>query len=54
MAVLSRTGCNQGTCHGNFNGKNGFRLSLRGDNPDFDLDSLARDTQGRRACVFDP
>ncbi|HMF29579.1 MAG TPA: DUF1549 domain-containing protein, partial [Candidatus Cybelea sp.] len=54
MAVLSRAGCNQGTCHGNFNGKNGFRLSLRGDNPDFDFDSMARDTQGRRTCVLDP
>jgi hypothetical protein len=54
MAVLSRAGCNQGTCHGNFNGKGGFRLSLRGDNPDFDLDSLTRDAQGRRACVLDP
>lgn len=54
MAVLSRAGCNLGTCHGNFNGKNGFRLSLRGENPDFDLDSMVRDTQGRRTCVFDP
>ncbi|MCI0682110.1 MAG: DUF1553 domain-containing protein [Gemmataceae bacterium] len=54
MAVLSRAGCNLGTCHGNFNGKNGFRLSLRGDNPEFDLDSLLRDTQGRRTSLFDP
>jgi hypothetical protein len=30
MAVLSRGGCNQGACHGNQNGKNGFKLSLRG------------------------
>lgn len=54
MPILSRAGCNLGTCHGNFNGKNGFRLSLRGENPAFDFDSLTRDTQGRRACVFDP
>src|SRR5262245_25840985 len=54
MAVLSRAGCNQGTCHGNFTGKGGFRLSLRGDNPEFDLGSLTRDAQGRRACVLDP
>jgi hypothetical protein len=54
MAVLSRSGCNQGTCHGNFNGKNGFRLSLRGENPAFDLNSLARDTHGRRTNIFDP
>jgi len=28
--VLSRLGCNQGTCHGSAQGKNGFKLSLRG------------------------
>lgn len=48
MAVLSKAGCNQGTCHGNANGKNGFRLSLRGDDPDFDLASLTHDMLGRR------
>ncbi len=26
-----------GACHGNLNGKGGFRLSLRGDDPAFDL-----------------
>ena len=30
MAVLSRAGCNQGICHGNLNGRGGFKLSLRG------------------------
>src|SRR5207245_4705861 len=48
MAVLSRAGCNQGTCHGNQNGKNGFKLSLRGDDPAYDLAALTRDMQGRR------
>jgi hypothetical protein len=48
MAVLSKAGCNQGTCHGNQNGKNGFKLSLRGQDPDFDLLSLTHDTGGRR------
>src|SRR5437588_11528192 len=48
MAVLSRAGCNQGVCHGNFNGKGGFKLSLRGFDPDFDLASITRDTLGRR------
>lgn len=49
MAVLSRAGCNQGPCHGNQNGKGGFRLSLRGQDPEFDLDAIARDMLGRRA-----
>src|SRR5262249_14787849 len=33
MAVLSKAGCNMGVCHGNRNGKGGFKLSLRGDDP---------------------
>jgi hypothetical protein len=49
MAVLSRAGCNQGPCHGNQNGKGGFRLSLRGQDADFDLDAITRDMLGRRA-----
>jgi len=30
MAVLSRTGCNAETCHGNLNGKGGLKLLLCG------------------------
>lgn len=54
MAVLSRGGCNMGACHGNQNGKNGFRLSLRGEDADFDLYSLTRDMHGRRVNPLDP
>ncbi len=53
-ALLSRGGCNAGACHGNLNGKGGFRLSLRGDDPDFDLAALTRDTFGRRVAPADP
>jgi hypothetical protein len=48
MAVLSRGGCNQGACHGSQNGKNGFKLSLRGEDPALDLTALTRDALGRR------
>jgi hypothetical protein len=48
MAVLSRGGCNQGTCHGNFHGKGGFKLSLRGEDADRDYATLTRDMMGRR------
>ena len=48
VALLSKAGCNMGACHGNLNGKGGFRLSLRGDDPGFDLVALTRDTLGRR------
>ena len=46
--VLSRAGCNQGTCHGAADGKNGFKLSLRGYDPLFDHRSLTDDLEGRR------
>ncbi len=54
MAVLSRAGCNQGACHGNQNGKNGFKLSLRGEAPDFDFMVLTRDHLGRRTDRLNP
>src|SRR5437899_2293749 len=54
MAVLSRAGCNAGACHGNLNGKGGFKLSLRGDDPAFDHTTLSRDQFGRRANPFRP
>ena len=40
---FSKAGCNMGACHGNFNGKGGFRFSLRGDDPSFDLTSLTHE-----------
>src|SRR5579862_5051391 len=48
MAVLSRAGCNAGACHGNLNGKNGFKLSLRGQDPAADYLALSRDMLARR------
>ncbi|KAA5540105.1 DUF1549 domain-containing protein [Roseiconus nitratireducens] len=46
--VLSRLGCNQGTCHGAQKGKAGFKLSLRGYDPIFDLRALTDDLAARR------
>ncbi|HUY34788.1 MAG TPA: DUF1549 and DUF1553 domain-containing protein [Pirellulales bacterium] len=46
--VLSKLGCNAGTCHGSANGKNGFKLSLRGYDPLFDHRALTDDLAGRR------
>ncbi|MCS6852789.1 MAG: DUF1549 and DUF1553 domain-containing protein [Gemmataceae bacterium] len=54
MAVLSRAGCNQGVCHGNQNGKNGFKLSLRGEDPEADWRALTRDALGRRIDLSQP
>ncbi len=46
--VLSRLGCNQGTCHGAQKGKNGFKLSLRGYDPIEDIRALGDDLASRR------
>jgi hypothetical protein len=46
--VLSRLGCNQGSCHGAQAGKNGFKLSLRGYDPIFDIRALTDDHAARR------
>src|SRR6266566_2799439 len=54
MAVLSKAGCNAGNCHGNKNGKGGFKLSLRGQDPDLDFAALTRDMQARRTNAIDP
>jgi hypothetical protein len=54
MAVLSKAGCNQGACHGNQNGKGGFKLSLRGQDPALDWTALTRDALGRRINPLRP
>lgn len=48
MGLLTRAGCNMGSCHGSFQGKNGFRLSLFGYEPAMDYAALTRDNFGRR------
>ena len=48
MPVLSKVGCNAGTCHGAQQGKNGFKLSLRGYDPLLDHRALTDDLAGRR------
>jgi Protein of unknown function (DUF1549)/Protein of unknown function (DUF1553)/Bacterial Ig-like domain (group 2) len=54
MAVLSKSGCNLGTCHGNARGKGGFQISLRGQDPTADFAVLTRDLYGRRSNANDP
>ncbi len=52
--VLTKMGCNQGACHGALAGKNGFKLTLRGYDPDADYDTLTRQAVGRRISLADP
>ena len=53
MGLLSKVGCNAGSCHGSFQGKNGFRLSLFGYEPAMDFANLTRDNLGRRVNVVE-
>ena len=48
VPLLTRLGCNAGTCHGAAKGRNGFKLSLRGYDPLFDHMALTDDLAGRR------
>jgi hypothetical protein len=48
MPVFMKAGCNQGSCHGAARGKDGFRLSLFGFDPDGDHYRLTREINGRR------
>ena len=48
VPMMSNVGCNAGTCHGSAKGKNGFKLSLRGYDPQFDYQALITDISGRR------
>ena len=48
MPVFLRSGCNVGSCHGAARGKDGFRLSLFGFDPDGDHYRLTREINGRR------
>ena len=52
--ILSRLGCNQGTCHGAAKGKNGFKLSLRGYDAILDVRALTDDLASRRVNTASP
>jgi hypothetical protein len=54
MPVLSRAGCNMGACHGYSLGKNGFKLSLRGADPEPDYTAIVKDSLGRRLNFQSP
>jgi len=54
QSVLTKHGCNSGACHGAAAGKNGFKLSLRGYDPQFDHFAITRQARGRRIVPTDP
>lgn len=54
MGLFGRMGCNSGSCHGSFQGKGGFRLSLFGYDSEKDYVTLTREALGRRINPVDP
>ena len=52
--ILNKASCTSGPCHGAAKGKNGFKLSLRGYDPQFDYEALLYDLSGRRFNRADP
>ncbi len=54
LPVLTRAGCNMGSCHGSSRGKDGFRLSLFGYDPRGDYTRITRELAARRVDLFAP
>ena len=54
LPVMTKVGCNSGACHGALAGKNGFKLTLRGYDPDVDYQVLTREAIGRRVSLIEP
>ena len=52
--ILNKAGCMSGTCHGAAKGKNGFKLSLRGYDPIYDVRALTDDLASRRVNLVSP
>jgi hypothetical protein len=48
MPVFMKAGCNTGSCHGSARGRDGFRLSLFGFDPDGDYFRITREQPERR------
>ena len=51
---MTKMGCNSGPCHGAAAGKNGFKLTLRGYDPEVDYYTLTHQALARRTEVMEP
>lgn len=54
IPVVTKAGCNTGSCHGAARGKDGFNLSLFGFDPDGDHFRITREQPGRRINLAVP
>ena len=54
LPVMTKMGCNSGPCHGAAAGKNGFKLTLRGYDPETDYYTLTHQALARRTERMEP
>lgn len=54
LPVMTKVGCNSGPCHGAAAGKNGFKLTLRGYDPETDYYTLTHQALARRTDRMEP
>ena len=54
MPILTRQGCNAGSCHGAAIGRGGLKLSLLGSDAAADHDAIVRELRGRRVNLSQP
>jgi hypothetical protein len=54
IPVLTRAGCNAGSCHGAAIGRGGFRMSLLGGDPATDYEAIVHELEGRRINLARP
>lgn len=54
LPLMTKAGCNGGSCHGKSGGRGGFQLSLFGFDPRGDYDSIVKAGRGRRLFPASP
>src|SRR5690606_19668880 len=52
--IFAKLGCKSGACHGALAGKGGFRLSLRGYDPQSDYFNIVKQDRSRRTNLAEP
>lgn len=54
LPILSKAGCNAGSCHARAEGQNGFKLSVFAYDPKADYHEIVHESRGRRVSAASP
>lgn len=54
IPILTKAGCNSGSCHGKAEGQNGFKLSIFGFDAAADFGAIVNESRGRRVWLSSP